>query len=382
MDISVLNVWYCLFSGSLILYGSFLIYLSERSKAESKHQQNWTFKDESPTVSVLIAARNEEKNLGRILDQLSNQNYPIEKLQVLIINDHSEDKTRKVFEEWITDHPQFPAMLSELSKDEKGKKAALRLGQTSATGDFHLYTDADCDLPFHWISDMVICQQNAEADMVCGAVVMKADSIAEHAEALEFSSLIATAAGSLMLGVPSLCNAANYLVSAKTLDEANRQRKDGNLASGDDVFLLHRLYKMGKKLAYCRLPLAFVEIEPQPDLTSFIDQRIRWAGKWKSGIAGSNSAMAMGVWFFHLLYLTGILVLAMHHHSNWILIAIGWKSISETFFLEPFLRKPGFSENSGRIWLAQIPYSIYVILFGIRILFSGKYSWKGREILS
>ncbi|HOY94590.1 MAG TPA: glycosyltransferase family 2 protein, partial [Catalimonadaceae bacterium] len=82
-----------IFAVSLVLYGILLIYLSRKNEDEANRQQNWNFTGEPPSVSVLIACRNEEKNLPSLLSQLAQQNYPSEKTEFILINDHSEDGT-------------------------------------------------------------------------------------------------------------------------------------------------------------------------------------------------------------------------------------------------------------------------------------------------
>lgn len=361
------------------MYGFLLIYLSRKNEDEAKRQQNWNFTGEPPSVSVLIACRNEEKNLPSLLSQLDQQNYPSEKTDFILINDHSEDGTFQILEDWKRANPERAIQIISLPEDLSGKKAALSLGQPVCLSEFQLYTDADCQLPFHWISDMVIAQQNSGADLICGSVVMEPVSVFQTAEALDFSALIATAAGSLAFGRPSLCNAANYMVSSQALNEANQQRKDLQIASGDDVFLLHALHSSGKKIAFCRLPEAEVITANQEGFSAFIQQRIRWAGKSKSGLSGSNSLLAVLVWLFHLLFLTGLIAVILTKHWNYLLVILAWKTISETLFLEPFLKKKGCRENSSKVWLMQIPYSLYVLVFGVIVLFSSGYQWKGRH---
>jgi cellulose synthase/poly-beta-1,6-N-acetylglucosamine synthase-like glycosyltransferase len=367
------------FAVSLLLYGFLLIYLSRKNEDEANQQQNWNFTGEPPSVSVLIACRNEEKNLPSLLSQLDQQNYPSEKTEFILLNDHSEDGTFQILEDWKRANPERTIQIISLPEDLSGKKAALSLGQSVCKGEFQLYTDADCGLPSHWISDMVIAQQNSGADLICGSVVMEPVSVFQAAQALDFSALIATAAGSLTLGRPSLCNAANYLVSSQALTEANQQRKDHQIASGDDVFLLHTLHSEGRKIAFCRLPMAEVTTASEDDFNTFIQQRIRWAGKSKSGLSGSNSLLAVLVWLFHLLFLTGLVAVLLTKHWNYLLVILAWKTISETLFLEPFLKKKGYRENSGKVWLMQIPYSLYVLVFGVIVLFSSGYRWKGRH---
>lgn len=370
-----------MYAGILFIYGSLLLWLSHRNDEEEKRQQNWQPMENVPTLSILVACRNEENHLPQLLEDLMEQSYPAEKREVFLVNDHSDDNTQVLFQEWKKAHPEVPFAMISLPEGKQGKKEAITEGLSHCTGQFVLFTDADCRLPFHWAMDMVTCQQHSAADMVCGSIKINHPDWTSKGEALEFSSLIAAGAASIALQKPSLCNGANYLVDKQALTEANASRKDSGLASGDDVYLLHSLVRAGKKIAFCRLPLSFVTTYPQSSWRDFIHQRIRWAGKWNSGLPGANKSLAVSVWLFHLLFLLGLPMTFSQFGFNGLLIVLAWKAVCETFFLEPFLIRTGYRENSWAVWLAQIPYSIYVLCMGIAVWFSKGYVWKGRQVV-
>ena len=98
-----------------------------------------------PMVSVVIAARNEEKYIADKIKNLSQQDYPVDKFEIIIISDGSTDRTleiladlRKRFEET----PKQPVLRLIKVKENKGKPNALNLGVHAATGDFIVFTDA------------------------------------------------------------------------------------------------------------------------------------------------------------------------------------------------------------------------------------------------
>jgi cellulose synthase/poly-beta-1,6-N-acetylglucosamine synthase-like glycosyltransferase len=47
-------------------------------------------------ISIIIPARNEEKNIGALLEALQNQTYPKELYEIIVIDDHSEDRTVEI----------------------------------------------------------------------------------------------------------------------------------------------------------------------------------------------------------------------------------------------------------------------------------------------
>ena len=63
------------------------------------NEQSIISTDQTPIVSVVIAARNEEKNLPDLIQDLVNQEYPLDQLEVIIVDDRSTDFTAKILKE-------------------------------------------------------------------------------------------------------------------------------------------------------------------------------------------------------------------------------------------------------------------------------------------
>ena len=63
------------------------------------NEQSIISTDQTPVVSVVIAARNEENNLPDLIQDLVNQEYPLDQLEVIIVDDRSTDSTAKILRE-------------------------------------------------------------------------------------------------------------------------------------------------------------------------------------------------------------------------------------------------------------------------------------------
>lgn len=325
-----------------------------------------------------MALRNEENNIQRLLNELYAQDYEKENIEFILINDHSGDKTEAIFKTWIEEKNTHNFNWASLDSDKFGKKKAIEKGIEIASGQYYLFTDADCTLKSGWVSSMVLCQQNSNAQMVCAPVVITHRTLMEKCQSIEFSSLIAVSSTSILINKPSLCNAANFLVEAQSVIKSASIRKDGKLASGDDVFLLHALKKLGKKIVFNRNEMSEVSTQAIDNWNLFLAQRLRWASKWKSGMEGSNRWLAIAAMAFHLTFMLGNIFLIFNHNINFFLIAIGLKALAETLFLKPFNTEKSYDKSIGEIWFMQIPYSLYVLYFGIKILISNQYVWKER----
>ncbi|WP_372949141.1 glycosyltransferase [Mariniphaga sp.] len=98
--------------------------------------------DGEPLVSVLIPARNEEHNIGNILNDLQKQSY--QHIEVIVFNDQSTDRTTEIVGAFAKTDERFQLINSKgLSEGWLGKSNACFQLATKATGEYFLFLDAD-----------------------------------------------------------------------------------------------------------------------------------------------------------------------------------------------------------------------------------------------
>ena len=91
--------------------------------------------DEQPFVSVIVAAHNEAKNIAVCLDSLLNQDYPEEKMEIIIVDDRSVDDTALILEKYDQNHKLLRVLsILECEKGLSPKKNALTHGINIASG--------------------------------------------------------------------------------------------------------------------------------------------------------------------------------------------------------------------------------------------------------
>lgn len=96
----------------------------------------------APPVSIIVAARNEERNVRAALRSLLSLDYP--RLQLLVVDDRSEDCTGAILEEMASGDPRLEIVhVAELPAGWLGKNHALWQGSRKASGELLLFTDAD-----------------------------------------------------------------------------------------------------------------------------------------------------------------------------------------------------------------------------------------------
>ena len=91
-------------------------------------------------ISVIVPAYNEQSTIIDVLELIKEQTIDGAVLEVIVINDGSQDKTRKL----LTENPQLYAKFIH-QPNNKGKGSAVKAGLKCADGDYILFQDADLE---------------------------------------------------------------------------------------------------------------------------------------------------------------------------------------------------------------------------------------------
>lgn len=96
----------------------------------------------SKKVSIIVAARNEQRNIRTALQSLLDLGYP--DYELIVVNDRSEDETGRILDTMATSHPRLKVIhIDRLPDGWLGKNHALWTGSRHANGPYLLFTDAD-----------------------------------------------------------------------------------------------------------------------------------------------------------------------------------------------------------------------------------------------
>ncbi len=326
-------------------------------------------------VSIVIACRNENKNILNLLDSLQRQDYSKEHTEIIIVDDNSEDNTPEIISKYSEKFKQIN--LYKLSGSKKGKKEALALGIKKATSKLIITTDADCIMQKTWISSMVQYYTKYKPNLIVAPVILQAKTIFHKLQALEFLSLIGTGAGAIGIHRPIMCNGANLLFEKSLYLESNLQQ---NLASGDDIFLLLEAKKVNrKKIHFIKSREAIISTSAKNNLLDFFNQRIRWTSKSKSYVDFDIIFTAL------VVAITNLILAASLVYSIWNISIIKIflslfiiKSIIDLTILIPVTH---FFRQKMLLWLflpLQFIYPFYIILTSI-LGVTVKFRWKNRK---
>src|SRR5688572_5845115 len=167
-------------------------------------------------VSIIIPARNEEKNIVSCLNSIASQSYPEHLTEIIVSDDNSEDQTAELVKNWIASNNRNAKIISA-SRNMMGKKHALNEAVKNATGELIVTTDADCTMNNNWLSTIVSYYEKHSPSMICGIVsIRKENNFLSTFQSLEQLGLTAIGAAGIYFGHPLMCNGA-YLAYTKKI---------------------------------------------------------------------------------------------------------------------------------------------------------------------
>lgn len=371
-------------SGLLYLCFIFYLFLGLRKlkKVELKDFDNL------PEISVIIAARNEEKNIEKTIRSLANQNYPKDKYEIIVVNDRSEDKTGEIVKNLKDEVSNL--ILLNIDKVEEGispKKYALMQAVAITSTDYIATTDADCIHHPDWLRSYAsIIEDNL--GVATGVTMFYKESyksnfekIWQEMQNIEYISHSIVAAGAIGQGKGFTCNGNNMLFNRVLYDKYSTESLKSQVISGDDFFVIQAAEKLGYKLKFNINQEAIVKTYPQSTISDVLNQRARWASTIGKG---TSSVLFFGINTF-VFYLGIILylffVIFQPQYLNIFLILLIIKIGSDTLYICYGFHKVKIRLKLVNYFLMQIFHIPFILASTVKG-FLGGFSWKGKKYSS
>jgi cellulose synthase/poly-beta-1,6-N-acetylglucosamine synthase-like glycosyltransferase len=336
-------------------------------------------------VSVVVAMRDEKDNIHPLIRDLKAQDYPHELFEVILVDDHSADGTAELVESLLGEagFGNIRSISLERSGLPGSKKRAIEAGIAAAKGELVAVTDADCRLETSWLSTIVGIFDRRGLKMICGPVQLTpGKGMAARFRELEFLSLVGSGAGSVGAGRPVFCNGANMAFERKAFDEVRGYAGNEKYASGDDVFLLHKIRKQygSGGIGFAIDRDSIVRTAGTGSWGSFFRQRIRWASKAKGYKDLLSLSTALSVYLLNLTLL-GFFIAGFFNPFYFFLA--GYLFILKLMLDFPLLFGTTlfFQRQTLLSWFLpfEVIYVFYVVMAGFVSLFYGGV-WKGRRV--
>lgn len=330
------------------------------------------------TISVIIPARNEEENIERLLTVLQEQTYSKNLFEIIVVDDHSTDKTANIVQE-------FPFVkLIQLKEDNINsyKKKAIETGIAAATGELIVTTDADCVPSEGWLQTIASFKEEKKAIFIAAPVSINCNSsLLQVFQAMDFMVLQGITGAVVHKKQMTMCNGANLAYERKAFYEVGGFTGIDQIASGDDMLLMYKIAKQYPDgVHYLKSKEATVSTQAAKTRKQFFNQRIRWASKAAKYEDKRIFPVLLIVYLFNFSFL--LLLVGMFWNLGfgiWFLGLLVAKTVVE---LPLFVSVSNFFNKQWVVkwfFFFQPLHILYTIISGLFGQF-GKYEWKGRKV--
>ncbi len=228
-----------------------------------------------PSCSILIPAHNEEKVISHTIEAMLKLNYPKNKLEIIVINDGSNDSTKEIIERYAAQDSRVVLFDVPKGQGGKGKSRALNLGLQKAHSDVIAIYDADNTPDSESLRYLVAA---LVADKELGAVLGKFRTVNKdvnlltkfiNIETLSFQSMLQ--AGRWQMHNIATLPGTNFVMWSWLIKKLNGWDEE---ALTEDSELSIRIYQEGYKIKF--LPYAITYEQEPESWNVWMKQRTRW----------------------------------------------------------------------------------------------------------
>ncbi|GAB2625902.1 glycosyltransferase [Belliella aquatica] len=353
--------------------------LSILSKSWRGQGENNPIAQSNEQVTLIVPFRNEADKLKKIFESIENLNY--DHLEILWVNDHSEDASVVVLNELLNSkNLRFDHHL--IQAEGKGKKAAIETAIKHAPSDFVFTTDADCELPPTWIKHKMAHFENLLIQMVAGPVMTKERNTAfQRFQQIEWSSILLVTQYAIAHQNPLMCSGANLAYRKQAFQKVNGYQGNRNVLSGDDEFLMKKISDEfgAEAITYANGKESLVLTNAAKNWDELFSQRIRWASKYKShNYLHFLSALLPAL--LQLFWIVSFILPFSYGLEGVVAFLITWslKMSMEFVSLSKVTKVYLLRLNFLDFCYTSLIHPFYVLRVALGAVF-GNYKWKGRS---
>jgi len=349
----------------LLFYGL----IRESSHPKIKQQKAYS-------VSVIVAARNEERVISECISSLKKLKYNKELLEIILVNDNSDDRTKEIMIKETEGIEYFKIINSQKqeSNNLKGKANAIDSGIKIASGDIILTTDADCVVPDGWIEESIQYYDENTA-MVCGITLMKPNkNIFSVLQNLDWLYLLTLASGSCGIKLILSCIGNNLSYRKNIYIETGGYEKI-KFSVTEDFAFMRTIYK--QKIGKIKFPINSSNIVISDEcktLTQLVQQKRRW---FRGGLKINLLGYILAFEFYVLNFVTLFGLFFLNPLEYIIILSI--RIISELMLIIPSSTLLKLKSIVIYYPLFLLYFSIYGLILPLTFINGISIKWKDRK---
>ena len=364
-------------------------YISSWNELSEWHlPENWIPKT---SLSIIIPARNEAENISSCLQSILQQNYPKDLFEIIVIDDHSTDETPVIVQSFIKQLNKISPLVKLInladyipSNTQSYKKAALTAGIKAAKGDLIITTDADCTSSPEWLVHIASFYEKKDLSFIAAPVNFhEGESLLEKFQALDYAGMMLITGAGIQGQFAWMSNGANLAYPRELFHELNGFEGIDQVASGDDMLFMQKVAeRFPNKIGFLKSKKAVVFSHAKKDWQSFVQQRLRWAGKTTAYDQPQLIFTQSAVFLYCSVLFISLLWTFLFGWFALLLFAILFlvKSINDFLLLRTASRFFGCSKLMSVFPLAEWIHTGYIFWVGMLSLFIKRHEWKGRKV--
>jgi poly-beta-1,6-N-acetyl-D-glucosamine synthase len=314
---SLLSVVFWIFSGFAAIQFFYVVFFQGKLAFYKKKSVE---KQQLPSLSVIIAARNESDNLFTNLPSILEQNYP--DFEVIVVNHQSIDESYHVLNAYKMKYPHLKIVEVERSKHiGVGKKLPLTLGIKSAKNEHLVFTDADC-MPAskEWLKEIASCFSEKKEIVIGYGPYKEEDGLLNKLIRLDTTMIAMNYFSMALSRVPYMAVGRNLAYKKSTFNGVNGFKSHYAVSSGDDDLFIQQAAK--KKNYTIQIdPKSFVFSTGKEDWTTWYQQKTRHYST--SSRYSKFKKAILGVYPLSLLVMLGLFCyLLTDNEFRWLSVSV------------------------------------------------------------
>lgn len=328
-----------------------------------------------PTVSIIIAARNEADNISACLASLVALSYPRELLEIILVDDRSTDGTASMIRTYADQYHHMKLMVAAPGSAQlRGKTNAVTQGIEASHGEILMFTDADCSVPIRWVEETVKHYTDGSVAIVGGFTELQGRRLFEEMQSLDWFVLFSVAAATIRMRYPVTAVGNNLSVRREAYEAVGGYRTIP-FSVTEDYALFHAVTaKKPYRAVFPMNELALVRSQACPTWKQLHRQKLRW-------FTGGRDMDLKSLAIFTIPYLLNVLILVGTFFFPWkpLLVAVGAKLGVDVLLSLPVLYRFKKLRLLRAFPLFELYYFLYVLIYPVLVLFGRQVVWKDRS---
>lgn len=341
---------------------------------------NYKVKDEvNPVinpVSVILCARNEQKNLAENLPFILEQQYP--DFEVVVVNDCSADDSYLVLRELSAKYKHLKVVsINEHERFKHGKKFAVTLGIKAASNECLIFTDADCRPSTNlWLKRMQQNFSDERTEIILGySPYQRLSGFVNMLIRFETFYTALNYFAYALQGVPYMGVGRNMAYKKTLFFSGKGFAAHMHIPSGDDDLFVNQNATSDNTVIEIH-PESHVWSEPKKTFSEYLTQKLRHMGAGKAYKKAHQKMLtlqaASGISFYLLLICLIVL------QAQWYLILAAYLIRILSLFLvyRPVFKKLRCPDLMWWLPVFDFIYYFYILALSIISSFKKKVKWK------